>query len=107
MALLPLYPTLSHLLLKSEEFKCVCESLTAVSLLSSESIFVNPMSEVEKEKMEKCKRGFMVVEGDLLTLVNVYEKWKDVSMLMFIDSYAVRSMLIIRICKCNAPYRLV
>lgn len=80
MAQLPLFPQLSHLLLKSVEHECVSEALTAVSLLSSESIFQQPFDEEAKGKAERAKRNFSTKEGDLLTLVNVYEKWKEAKM---------------------------
>lgn len=80
MAQLPLFPILAHLLLKSIEYQCVSECLTAVSLLSSDNIFQQPFKEDEKQKAERARRNFMVREGDLLTLVNVYEKWKEAHM---------------------------
>ena len=40
MAGLPLDPTFSHLLLKSYELRCVAEVVTAVSLLSSDAVFL-------------------------------------------------------------------
>jgi HrpA-like RNA helicase len=80
MAQLPLFPQLSHLLLKSVEHGCVSEALTAVSLLSSESVFQQPFEEEAKAKAERAKRNFSTKEGDLLTLVNVYEKWKEARM---------------------------
>ena len=80
MAQLPLFPQLSHLLLKSVEHGCVSEALTAVSLLSSESIFQQPFEEEAKAKAERAKRNFSTKEGDLLTLVNVFEKWREARM---------------------------
>ena len=78
MAQLPLYPVLSHLLLRSVEYGCVDEVLTAVAMLSADNVFQQPYSEQEKVAAERAKRGMMVPEGDLLTLVNIYEHWGEV-----------------------------
>ena len=84
MAQLPLYPVLSHLLLKSNDYRCVNEIVTAVSMLSADNVFQQPYTEQEKSAADRAKKAMMVPEGDLLTLVNVYEQWKEVySMCMY------------------------
>lgn len=75
MASLPLIPNFAHLLLKSVEFSCVAEALTAVSLLSSETIFLQPHREQEKHAALQCHKHFLLRDGDLPTLINIYDLW--------------------------------
>jgi HrpA-like RNA helicase len=75
MASLPLIPNFAHLLLKSIEFSCVAEALTAVSLLSSETIFLQPHREQEKQAALQCHKHFLLRDGDLPTLINIYDLW--------------------------------
>jgi HrpA-like RNA helicase len=75
MASLPLDPIFSHLLLKSNELGCVVEIMTAVSLLSSDTVFLQPYRDEDKRKAGLAHRRFASREGDLLTLINIYEAW--------------------------------
>ena len=62
--------------------RCVVEVMTAVSLLSSDTVFLQPYREEEKKKAGQAHRRFASREGDLLTLINIYEAWTKVR---FID----------------------
>ena len=79
MASLPLDPIFSHLLLKSESFGCVAEALTAVSLLSSDNIFLHPHREEEKQAAAQAHKHFASKDGDLPTLLQVYNAWLKVN----------------------------
>ena len=58
--------------------RCVVEVMTAVSLLSSDTVFLQPYREEEKKKAGQAHRRFASREGDLLTLINIYEAWTKV-----------------------------
>lgn len=75
MSSLPLHPTYAHFLLKSADMGCVAEALTAVALLSCESIFVQPHKEAEKRAAHQVQRNFASKDGDLPTLVHIYDSW--------------------------------
>ncbi|KAL2905388.1 Pre-mRNA-splicing factor ATP-dependent RNA helicase DEAH10 [Bienertia sinuspersici] len=71
MARLPLDPIYSKALLLSSQFNCLEEMLIAVALLSVESIFYTP-----REKQEEARtaiKRFSSLEGDHITLINVYK----------------------------------
>ncbi|CAF1244026.1 unnamed protein product [Adineta steineri] len=76
MAEFPLDPMLSKAILASETYKCSSEILTIVSMLSvNNSIFFRP-----KDKMllaDTARQAFFAPGGDHLTLLNVYNQWKD------------------------------
>ncbi|CAF0919413.1 unnamed protein product [Rotaria sordida] len=76
MAEFPLDPMLSKTILASETYKCSAEILTIVSMLSvNNSIFFRP-----KDKTllaDTARQGFFTPGGDHLTLLNVYNQWKD------------------------------
>lgn len=78
MAELPLDPMLSKTILASETYKCSSEILTIVSMLSvNNSIFFRP-----KDKMmlaDTARQSFFSAGGDHLTLLNVYNQWRDVN----------------------------
>jgi hypothetical protein len=54
------------------------EVMTAVSLLSSDSVFLQPYRDEEKKKAGLAHRRFASREGDLLTLITIYEAWTKV-----------------------------
>ncbi|CAF0887126.1 unnamed protein product [Adineta ricciae] len=76
MAEFPLDPMLSKTILASETYKCSAEILTIVSMLSvNNSIFFRP-----KDKMllaDTARQSFFSPGGDHLSLLNVYNQWKD------------------------------
>ena len=103
MAMLPLAPAWAHLLLISQNFRCVKEVLTAAAVLSVESpIFLQvptdessttslpPSSSTTEEKftfgrggsvnakLAAAQRGLIVPDGDIPTLIRIYELyWAD------------------------------
>jgi len=84
MARLPLDPTFAHLLLQSPKYVCTSEMLTAISMLSAENILYRPGggNGLDKEKSglaakaSAAHRRFASYEGDLPTMLNVYDCWR-------------------------------
>ena len=91
MAKLPLDPIYAHLLLQSGKFECVSEVLTAVAMLSADNIFYRPSSSGASAadddgesgngggpaaRAASAHRRFASHEGDLPTLLNVYNAWR-------------------------------
>ncbi|KAK9464958.1 pre-mRNA-splicing factor ATP-dependent RNA helicase prp16 [Lipomyces arxii] len=88
MASFPMEPSLSKLLIMSEEYECGEEMLTIVSMLSVPSVFYRP-----KERMEEsdaAREKFFVSESDHLTLLNVYMQWKSNG---YSDNWCMRHFL--------------
>ena len=73
MAEFPLEPSLAKMLLVSPEFKCSNEALTIASLLSVPGLFMRPKERASEA--DQVKREFAHVDGDHLTLLNVYHAW--------------------------------
>ena len=74
MAEFPLEPPLSKMLLTSHDLGCSDEIITIVAMLSVQNVFYRPR---DKQALSDQKRAqFHQPEGDHLTLLNVYEKWK-------------------------------
>ena len=63
---------------------CVSEVLTAVSLLSSEAVFLQPHRDEEKQKASIAQRRFASKHGDLPTLINIYQSWLKVREISFV-----------------------
>ncbi|XP_049267062.1 probable ATP-dependent RNA helicase DHX35 isoform X3 [Rhipicephalus sanguineus] len=70
MVMFPVPAMQAKMLLVSGEFGCSEEALTIVSMLQIESIFLFPSN--RRVEARKAKYKFSVLEGDLLTLLNVY-----------------------------------
>ena len=64
------------MLFNSGEFNCVKEMAVIVAMLQVENIFLNPPGQSAKAKM--AKRQFEVSEGDLLTLLNVFNAFQQI-----------------------------
>ena len=86
MAKLPLDPTFAHLLLQSTKYQCVSETLTAVAMISAENLFYRPTSNMLNDNNEDSSsankaaaahRRFYSYEGDLPTLLSVYDSWRN------------------------------
>lgn len=75
MAEFPLDPKLSKMLLASVDLGCSEEILTVVAMLCAESIFFRPKEKQMEADQKKAK--FHQPEGDHLTLLAVYEAWKN------------------------------
>ena len=75
MAEFPLDPLLSKMLIMSVNLQCSDEILTIVSMLSVQNVFYRPK---EKQAMADQKKAkFNQAEGDHLTLLAVYNSWKN------------------------------
>ncbi|KAJ8096873.1 P-loop containing nucleoside triphosphate hydrolase protein [Lipomyces tetrasporus] len=70
----PLDPMLAVMLITSPEFYCSNEILSLTALLSVPSVFVRPNS--ARKKADEMKMTFRHVDGDHLTLLNVYHAFK-------------------------------
>ncbi|CAH2072885.1 unnamed protein product [Thlaspi arvense] len=71
----PLDPTLAKMLLMGERLDCINEVLTIVSMLSVPSVFFRPKDRAEES--DAAREKFFVPESDHLTLLNVYQQWKE------------------------------
>ncbi|XP_005103973.1 probable ATP-dependent RNA helicase DHX35 [Aplysia californica] len=69
----PLSPSFSKMLLSSGEFGCTEEALIVCAMTQIQNVFVTPSD--RKMAAEKERRKFSVMEGDHLSLVNVYKSF--------------------------------
>ncbi len=76
MSELPIHPTLSKMLLGSAEFGCSQEACVIVSMLQVEGIFNRPQGQSAKARVA-WRNNFEVAEGDLLTMLNVFNAYKQ------------------------------
>jgi len=75
MAEFPLEPMLSKMLIMSVHLGCSDEIVTIVSMLSQPNVFYRPKEKQAVADQKKAK--FHQSEGDLLTLLSVYNSWKN------------------------------
>lgn len=75
MAEFPLEPNLSKMLIMSVALQCSDEILTIVSMLSIQNVFYRPKDKQAVADQKKAK--FNQPEGDHLTLLAVYNSWKN------------------------------
>lgn len=75
MAEFPLEPNLSKMLIMSVHLQCSDEILTIVSMLSVQNVFYRPKDKQALADQKKAK--FNQAEGDHLTLLAVYNSWKN------------------------------
>lgn len=75
MAEFPLEPSLSKLLIMSVDLGCSEEVLTIVAMLNVQNIFYRPKEKQDHADQKKAK--FHQPEGDHLTLLAVYNSWKN------------------------------
>lgn len=75
MAEFPLEPQLSKMLIMSVHLGSADEILTIVSMLSVQNIFYRPKERAELADQRKAR--FHQAEGDHLTLLSVYNAWKN------------------------------
>jgi len=71
MAEFPIHPSLSKMLLTSGEFGCSREIAIVVAMLQIEDVFIVPRGETGNKARMK-HRDYQTMEGDLLTLLNVF-----------------------------------
>lgn len=75
MSQFPLDPMLSKMLLASVDLGCSEEILTVVSMLGVQSVFYRPKEKQGQADQKKSK--FHQPEGDHLTLLTVFNSWKN------------------------------
>jgi pre-mRNA-splicing factor ATP-dependent RNA helicase DHX38/PRP16 len=75
MSEFPLEPSMSRVLIESERLECGAEMLTIVAMLSVPSVFFRPRD--KEDEADSMREKFAVPESDHLTLLNVYERWKQ------------------------------
>ena len=75
MAEFPLEPNLSKILIMSVHLGCSEEVLTIVSMLSVQNVWSRPKDQQAVADQKKAK--FNQVEGDHLTLLSVYNAWRN------------------------------
>ncbi|KAL2006291.1 hypothetical protein VTN00DRAFT_9945 [Thermoascus crustaceus] len=75
MADFPMEPALAKVLLASVEMGCSEEMLSIVAMLCVQSVFYRPKEKQQQADQKKAK--FHDPHGDHLTLLNVYNGWKN------------------------------
>ncbi|XP_003378399.1 putative pre-mRNA-splicing factor ATP-dependent RNA helicase mog-4 [Trichinella spiralis] len=76
MAEFPCDPMMSKMLMASEKYHCTEEILTICGMLSvNAAIFYRPKDKIVHA--DTARQSFWVPGGDHLTLLNVYNQWKD------------------------------
>jgi pre-mRNA-splicing factor ATP-dependent RNA helicase DHX38/PRP16 len=88
MSSFPMEPSLSKLIIESEEYGCSEEMLTIVSMLSVPAVFYRPPERMEES--DAAREKFFVPESDHLTLLNVYSQWKSHG---YRDEWCVKNFL--------------
>jgi pre-mRNA-splicing factor ATP-dependent RNA helicase DHX38/PRP16 len=74
----PLDPPLSKMLIVAEDLGCTSEAVTIVSMLSVPNVFHRPKE--REEEADAVRERFLVPESDHLSLLNVYNQWKQNAM---------------------------
>lgn len=76
MAEFPVDPMLSKMIIASEKYECSEEILTIASMLTvNNSIFYRPKDKAIHA--DTARVNFNIPQGDHLTLMNVYNQWKE------------------------------
>jgi len=75
MAEFPLDPQLAKMLIASTEFNCSNEILSVTAMLSVPQVFVRPNE--AKKAADEAKMKFAHIDGDHLTMLNVYHAFKQ------------------------------
>jgi ATP-dependent RNA helicase DHX8/PRP22 len=75
MADFPLDPSLAKMLMFSVDLGCSDEVVTIVAMLTAQNVFYRPKDKQQQADNKKSK--FHQPEGDHLTLLTVYNAWKD------------------------------
>jgi pre-mRNA-splicing factor ATP-dependent RNA helicase DHX38/PRP16 len=71
----PVDPPLAQMLINAEKAGCSNEMLTVVAMLSVPSVWFRPKD--REEESDAAREKFFVPESDHLTLLNVYQQWKN------------------------------
>ncbi|KAF8521150.1 P-loop containing nucleoside triphosphate hydrolase protein [Gautieria morchelliformis] len=75
MAEFPLDPQMAKMLIVSPEFKCSNEILTLVAMLSVPNVWIRPNH--QRKEADAAKALLSVPGGDHLTLLNVYNSYRE------------------------------
>ncbi|MEW5317289.1 MAG: hypothetical protein WDW38_008600 [Sanguina aurantia] len=75
MSEFPLDPQLAKMLVASPEFRCSNEILSIAAMLSSANVFLRPREAMKAA--DEAKARFTHIDGDHLTMLNVYHAWKS------------------------------
>jgi pre-mRNA-splicing factor ATP-dependent RNA helicase DHX15/PRP43 len=75
MAEFPLDPQLAKMLLASPTYNCSNEVLSIAAMLSIPNVFMRPRDSAREA--DACKAKFQHIDGDHLTLLNVYHAYKQ------------------------------
>eukprot|EP01116_Phalansterium_solitarium_P017382 TRINITY_DN4265_c0_g1_i1.p1 TRINITY_DN4265_c0_g1~~TRINITY_DN4265_c0_g1_i1.p1 ORF type:complete len:701 (+),score=266.70 TRINITY_DN4265_c0_g1_i1:75-2177(+) len=75
MSEFPLDPQLAKMLIASPQFQCSNEILSITAMLSVPIVFVRPAE--ARKQADEAKARFSHVDGDHLTLLNVYHAYKQ------------------------------
>ncbi|KAI8913654.1 ATP-dependent RNA helicase DHX8 [Gorgonomyces haynaldii] len=75
MAEFPLQPSLSKMLMLSVDYGCSEEMVTIVAMLTAQNVFFRPKDKAAQADQKKAR--FHQPEGDHLTLLTVYNAWKN------------------------------
>ncbi|KAJ3331003.1 hypothetical protein HDU76_004307 [Blyttiomyces sp. JEL0837] len=75
MADFPLDPQLAKALIISPKYKCSAEMLSIVAMLSIPNCFIRPND--QRKQADEAKASFTHVDGDHLTLLNVYHAFME------------------------------
>ena len=75
MAELPLHPAHARALIISLDYECTQEILKIISSLQVKHVFLSPMN--EKLRAMKLHNKFACQEGDLITVLNVIQKFEQ------------------------------
>ena len=75
MVQFPLDPPLAKMLLMGHKLGCTSEILTIVSMLSVPPVFFRPSD--RQEESDAAREKFFVPESDHLTLLHIYNQWKN------------------------------
>jgi len=75
MAEFPMEPSMSKMLIASVDLGCSDEALSIVGMLSAQNIWYRPREKQAQADQKKAK--FYQPEGDHLTLLTVYNSWKN------------------------------
>ena len=77
---------MSKMLISSPEFTCSNEILSIVAMLSVPNVFVRPNN--ARKEADAAKAMLSVPDGDHLTLLNVYNSYKQSKSLLFLICFS-------------------
>ncbi|KAG0354678.1 DEAH-box ATP-dependent RNA helicase prp22 [Gamsiella multidivaricata] len=77
MVAYPVNPLLARSLVEAEKIGCLDKAVTIVAMLSVEEPFYLPRKEEEQDAARTTHSQYYHHSGDHVTLLNVYEAWRD------------------------------